>query len=63
MRSLSKNTIIIEDDVQAFYEFQKKELMADYKFTSLRKTFACPDGGLVKTYNELAIVADGNKSV
>ena len=61
VRSLSKNTIIIEDDVQAFYEFQKKELMADYKFTSLRKTFACPDGGLVKTYNELAIVADGNK--
>lgn len=61
VRSLSKNTIIIEDDVQAFYEFQKKELMADYKFTSLRKTFACPDGGLVKTYNEFAIVADGNK--
>ena len=47
VRSLSKNTIIIEDDVQAFYEFQKKELMADYKFTSLRKTFACPDCGLV----------------
>ena len=61
VRSLSKNTIIIEDDVQAFYEFQKKELMADYKFTSLRKTFACPDGGLVKTYNELAVIADGNK--
>lgn len=61
VRSLSKNIIIIEDDVQAFYEFQKKELMADYKFTSLRKTFACPDGGLVKTCNELAVVADGNK--
>ena len=61
VRSLSKNTIIIEDDVQAFYEFQKKELMADYKFTSLRKTFACPDGGLVKTHNELAVVAAGNK--
>ena len=61
VRSLSKNTIIIEDDVQAFSEFQKKELMADYKFTSLRKTFACPDGGLVKTYNELAVIADGNK--
>ena len=61
VRSISKNAIIIEDDVQAFYEFQKKELIADYKFTSLRKTFACPDGGLVKTHNELAVVAAGNK--
>lgn len=61
VRSLGENAIVIEDDVQAFYEFQKQELIADYKFTSLRKTFACTDGGLVKAHNELAVVADGNK--
>lgn len=61
VRSISKNTIVIEDDVQAFYEFRKSELNADYKFTSLRKTVACPDGGLVKTANELQIVAETNK--
>lgn len=61
IRAISKKTIIIEDDVQAFYEFHKPEMFADYKFTSLRKTFACPDGGLVKTKNELPIVLESNK--
>lgn len=61
VRSISKDAIIIEDDVQAFYEFRNPEFIADYKFTSLRKTFACPDGGLVKTANEMPLVTDANK--
>lgn len=61
VRSLSKNVVVIEDDVQAFYEFSKPDLKTDYKFTSLRKTFACPDGGIVKTNNELAEILYTNK--
>lgn len=61
VRSINKNAIVIEDDVQAFYEFHKAELIADYKFTSLRKTFACSDGGLVKTAKELQSVTETNK--
>ena len=61
VRSLNKDAIIIEDDVQGFYEFQKELIGVDYKFTSLRKTFACPDGGLVKTENLLPKVNTVNK--
>ena len=61
VRTISKDAIIIEDDVQAFYEFHKPTMLADYKFTSLRKTFACPDGGLVKSCNELKVVEETNK--
>lgn len=61
VRSLNKDAIIIEDDVQGFYEFQKELISVDYKFTSLRKTFACPDGGLVKTENLLPEVKTVNK--
>lgn len=61
VRSLNKDAIIIEDDVQGFYEFQKELIGVDYKFTSLRKTFACPDGGLVKTENLLPEVNTVNK--
>lgn len=61
VRSISNKAIIIEDDVQAFYEFRKSELSADYKFTSLRKTFACPDGGLVKTAHKLQPATKTNK--
>lgn len=61
VRSISMEAIVIEDDVQAFYEFCKPELAADYKFTSLRKTFACPDGGLVKTAKQLTVVTEVNK--
>lgn len=53
IRSLDKNAIIIEDDVQAYYEFKKPLGDVDFKFTSLRKTFAVPDGGLVKTKYQL----------
>lgn len=52
IRSLDDHAIIIEDDVQAYYEYQKDLGLADFKFTSLRKSFAIPDGGLVKT-NEM----------
>ena len=52
IRSIDEKAIIIEDDVQAYYEFKKPLGEVDFKFTSLRKTFAVPDGGLVKTkYN------------
>lgn len=44
------NAIVIEDDVQAYWSFAEKENpYADFRFTSLRKAFAIPDGGLVKT--------------
>ena len=49
IRSVDEHSIIIEDDVQAYYEFKKELSGVDFKFTSLRKTFAVPDGGLVKT--------------
>lgn len=61
IRSLNAEAVIIEDDVQAFYEFEKELNGVDYKFTSLRKTFACPDGGLVKTNNILPFISDENK--
>lgn len=61
VRSLNKGAVILEDDVQGFYEFQKELIGVDYKFTSLRKTFACPDGGLVKTENLLPEVNTVNK--
>lgn len=53
IRSLDAHAIIIEDDVQAYYEFKKPLGDVDFKFTSLRKTFAVPDGGFVKTKNRM----------
>jgi len=60
IHSLDDNAIIIEDDVQAFYEFMKPLGEVDFKFTSLRKTFAVPDGGLVKTKHKLPNVETPN---
>lgn len=60
IRSLDENAIIIEDDVQAYYEFKKPLGDVDFKFTSLRKTFAVPDGGLVKTKYQLPKVETPN---
>lgn len=60
IRSLNENAIIIEDDVQAYYEFKKPLGDVDFKFTSLRKTFAVPDGGLVKTKHQLPKVETPN---
>ncbi len=60
VRTLDEKAIIIEDDVQAYYEFRKPLGLVDFKFTSLRKTFAVPDGGLVKTHYELPRVEAPN---
>lgn len=60
IRSIDKDAIIIEDDVQAFYEFKKPLGEVDFKFTSLRKTFAVPDGGLVKTKHQLPVIKTPN---
>jgi hypothetical protein len=61
IRTINKAAIIIEDDVQAYYEFIKPLNSANYKFTSLRKTLACPDGGLVKTEYTLGNATASNK--
>lgn len=54
-------SIIIEDDVQAYWCFAKKDNpYADYSFTSMRKAFAIPDGGLVKTTNPMPVVTCSN---
>lgn len=45
LKKQSPDLIIIEDDVQAFYELNNS--IADYSFCSLRKWFPCPDGALV----------------
>lgn len=47
IRSINLEIIIIEDDVQAYYELFKSK--ADYSFTSLRKWFPCPDGAIVNS--------------
>ena len=60
IRSLDEHAIIIEDDVQAYFEFKKPLGDVDFKFTSLRKTFAVPDGGLVKTKHHLPRVTAPN---
>lgn len=49
IRTNYPDAIIIEDDVQAYYAYQKPLGTEYFKFTSLRKWFAVPDGGLVKT--------------
>ena len=55
------NTIVIEDDVQAYWEFAERENpYADYRFTSLRKALPIPDGGLVYTKHTLPIVTGEN---
>lgn len=49
IRELDESAIVVEDDVQAYYEFERPIDGRDYRFTSLRKWFALPDGGLVKS--------------
>ena len=60
IRNINGDAIIIEDDVQAYYEFKKPLKDVDFKYTSLRKTFAIPDGGLVKTEHPLPVVDKPN---
>ena len=60
IRNIDADAIIIEDDVQAYYEFKKPLGEVDFKYTSLRKTFAIPDGGLVKTEHPLPVIDSPN---
>lgn len=60
IRGFDDHAVIIEDDVQAYYEFLKPLGEVDFKFTSLRKTFAVPDGGLVKTKHKMLKVEAPN---
>lgn len=54
-------SIVIEDDVQAYWCFAEQENpYADYRFTSMRKAFAIPDGGLVKTSRPMLDVTGPN---
>lgn len=47
-------TVLIEDDVQAYYDFlERSNPYVHYRFTSLRKTFAVTDGGLVYSRHRL----------
>lgn len=55
------NAIVIEDDVQAYFSFaETMNHYADYRFTSLRKTFAIPDGGLVYTKHPMSLATQPN---
>lgn len=60
IKSHYPDAIIIEDDVHAYYEYIKPLGVEDYKFTSLRKWFAVPDGGLVKSKYSLPEVIRPN---
>lgn len=51
IKKKNPDMIIIEDDVQAYFEYEKS--VADYSFTSLRKWFPCPDGALIKTMHDM----------
>ena len=55
------NSVIVEDDVQAYWVFAEKENpYADYRFTSLRKALPVPDGGLVKTRRPMPVAIGEN---
>jgi hypothetical protein len=45
IKSARPDIVIISDQVQSFWTYQKTK--ANYSFTSLRKHFSLPDGGLV----------------
>lgn len=54
-------SVIIEDDVQALFSFlDDKSHAADYRFTSLRKSIAAFDGGLVWTKHPMPVVSKKN---
>ncbi len=61
LKSQKVNAVIIEDDVQALFSFLDDGThSADYRFTSLRKTIASPDGGLVKTQHQIVASLKNN---
>lgn len=57
LRSLQVESAIVEDDVQALFSFldDSETHTADFRFTSLRKTIAAPDGGLVRTNRQMPL--------
>lgn len=55
------HSVIIEDDVQALFSFiDDKTYAADFRFTSLRKSIAAPDGGLVRTLKRMPLAIQNN---
>jgi hypothetical protein len=60
LSALKVHSIIIEDDVQALFSFLNENRTADYCFTSLRKSIAAPDGGLVRTKYDMPHVTETN---
>lgn len=60
LRMLKVFSVVVEDDVQAMFSFLDDEHLADYCFTSLRKSIAVPDGGLVRTKKEMLSVKSPN---
>lgn len=60
LRDLKVESVIIEDDVQALFSFLNNDHTSDYCFTSLRKSIAAPDGGLVRTKYEMPLVNKTN---
>lgn len=61
LSTLFPYTVLIEDDVQAYFDFAKNgNPYVHYRFTSLRKTFAVPDGGLVCTRHRLPVATKTN---
>lgn len=51
IKEIAFECVVVEDDVQAFYSFIESNNLADYSFTSLRKWFAVPDGGIARSLN------------
>lgn len=61
IRKAFPTAIIIEDDVQAFFEFNERPNPdADYRYTSLRKTFPVTDGAPVYTKHPMPTVSGAN---
>lgn len=59
--SLYPYTVLIEDDVQAYFDFEKgHNPYVHFSFTSLRKTFAVSDGGLVHTKHKILTASSEN---
>lgn len=62
LRELDDEIIIIEDNVQSFYSMFDHSL-ADYSFTSFRKSLPVPDGGWVKTNYVMPVTEGANTFV
>lgn len=59
--SIYPYTVIIEDDVQALFDFCKPiNPFVHFRFTSLRKSLPVPDGGLVNTKHRILTASQPN---